>query len=161
MNGVVNRGFFAYPSAPTTVGEAVRNALDTINSGGIVNVKSWEDCRVGGKLVVQEICHEIDESQFLCADLTGINANVMFELGYAIATNKRIWLTLDTSFVNVRKEFEQLRILTTVGYQSSTNSSQIVNGFYKDCPYSDLGATVFDSYIKPNLMRDSRACFVY
>ena len=161
MNGVQSHGFYAYPSAPITVGEAVRNALNTINSSGVVNLKGWEECRVGGKLVIEEICREIDQAQFFCADLTGINANVMFELGYAIARNKRIWLTLDTSLVNVRKEFDQLRILTTVGYQASTNSSQIVNAFYRDCPYLDLGATVFDSYIKPNLTADARACFVY
>jgi hypothetical protein len=161
MNGVYTKGFYAYPSSPGTIGEAVRNALQTINSSGVVTIKSWEDCSVGGKLVIQEICNEIEASQFFCADLTGINANVMFELGYAIARNKRIWLTLDTSLVNVRKEFDQLRILTTVGYQASTNSGLIVNGFYKDSPYQDLDATVFDSYVRPNLTSDSRPFFVY
>lgn len=161
MSDNASHGFYAYPSTPASVGDAVRNAVETINSGGLVYIKGWEDCRVGGKLVIHEICREIDEAMFFCADLTGINANVMFELGYAIAKNKRIWLTLDTSLVNVRKEFEQFGILTTVGYQVSTNSSQIVNAFYKDCPYADLGATVFDSNIKPNLDTSLRACFVY
>jgi hypothetical protein len=154
-------GFYAYPSEPIAVGEVIRAAIDTINGGGIVTLKTWEDCRVGGKLIINEICTEIDSADFFCADLTGMNANVMFELGYAIARNRRIWLTLDTSIVAARKDFDQLRILTTVGFQSSTNSTLVVNGFYKDNPYLDLTATVFDSYIKPNLSPGQRSPFLY
>ena len=87
-------GFFAYPSNPQTISETIRTAVSKLNSSGLVSLKVWEDCSVGGKVIVDEICREISQADIFCADLTHLNANVMFELGYAIASNKRIWLLL-------------------------------------------------------------------
>ena len=108
--------FFAYPSEPPSIAEVIRTAIHDINRTGHVLMIGWEDCKVGGKVVIQEICREIDEAEIFCADLTGMNPNVMFELGYAIARNRRIWSALDTTFVDSKTHFDQLRILTTVGY---------------------------------------------
>jgi hypothetical protein len=161
MTGDLIAGFYGYPAAPVVIGEVIREAVAKINSGGVVCLKTWEDCRVGGKVIINEICREINNATFFCADLTGINANVMFELGYTIARNKRIWLTLDNSLTDARKEFEQLRILTTVGHQPSMNSGLLINAFYKDLPYQDLHTTVFDSEIRPHLVTDSKLYIVY
>jgi hypothetical protein len=112
---------------------------------------SWEDCKLGGKVVIQEICGAIEEADVFCADLTGMNPNVMFELGYAIAINRRIWLVLDTTFTSSKDHFEQLRILTTVGYSKYCNSKDLVAGFLKDEPYKDLQNTIFEKAIRPSL----------
>src|SRR5579863_3911983 len=109
-------GFFAYPSKPVYCGDAIRQAVGVLNGYGIISIKTWEQCQVGGKLVIYEICKAINEAQLFCADITDMNANVMFELGFAIARKKRIWLVLDPTIVESRSQFEQLRILTTVGY---------------------------------------------
>src|SRR5215510_8852336 len=55
----------------------------------------------------------------------------------------------------------ELRILTTVGHQPSMNSGLLINAFYKDLPYQDLHATVFDSEIRPHLVTDSKLYLVY
>src|SRR5580700_1844758 len=86
-------GFFAYPSN-VAVAEVIRNGTSKINDTGLVQLKTWESCKVGGKIVIGEICKEIDRANLFCADMTGLNHNVMFELGFAIARNKRIWLTI-------------------------------------------------------------------
>lgn len=143
--------FFAYPSEPPSIAEVIRTAIHDINRTGHVLMKGWEDCKVGGKVVIQEICREIDEAEIFCADLTGMNPNVMFELGYAIARNRRIWSALDTTFVDSKTHFDQLRILTTVGYSKYCNSQELVHSFYKDEPYSDIDNTVFEMAIRPNL----------
>lgn len=101
--------------------------------------------------MIDEICREIEEADIFCADLTGMNANVMFELGYAIAMNRRIWLGLDTTFVDAKSHFEQLRVLTTVGYSRYCNSKELSSGFFKDEPYNDLADTVFEKAIRPSL----------
>jgi hypothetical protein len=127
-------GFFAYPSKPVSCGDAIRQAVGILNGYGIVSIQTWEQCQVGGKLVIDEICRAIDAAQLFCADITEMNANVMFELGYAIARKKRIWLILDPTIVESKSQFEQLRILTTVGYARYSNSSEIVNRFTQDHP---------------------------
>jgi hypothetical protein len=144
-------GFFAYPSEPAMLGEAIRAAIQAINKGNRAALTSWEECKVGGKLIIEALCQAIDGASIFCADLTGMNANVMFELGYAIAKNKRIWLILDLPLAGAKSQFEQLRILTTIGYAKFCSSVDIVEKFYQDQPYTDLENTVFEQAIRPNL----------
>ena len=144
-------GFFAYPSFPPHIAETVHAAIKEIQQSAPISIKPWDDCRVGGKVIIQEICKEIDLANVFCADLTGMNANVMFELGYAIARNKRIWLALDTTLAEEKKKFDQMRILTGIGYASYCNSLDVKSMFLHDSPYLDLTETVFERAIKPNL----------
>ena len=145
-------GFLAYPSNPSTCGETIRQAVELINPQGIVSLETWEQCRVGGKLVVDEICKAIDSCQLFCADLTGMNANVMFELGYAIARNDASVSCWIRHTLNSKAQFEQLRVLTTVGYATYSNSAEIMNKFHHDRPYLDLEDTLYNSAIKRNLV---------
>ena len=79
----------------------------------------------------------------------------MFELGYAIAANKRIWLIRDDSFVDAKKEFEQLRLLTTIGYSRYLNTEQIIKSFFMDQPHLSLEQTIFKQSIEPMLSPES------
>jgi hypothetical protein len=83
-------GFFAYPSEPS-ISEIIQGAVCSVNRSKQVYIKTWEQCRVAGKVIIDELCREIDQGALFCADLTTLNANVMFELGYAIGKKKRIW----------------------------------------------------------------------
>jgi len=76
----------------------------------------------------------------------------MFELGFAIARDKRIWLIRDDSYVDYKKEYEQLRLLTTIGYRSYTNTEQIIKGFFNDRPHLTPEDTIFRQSIEPLLM---------
>lgn len=161
MSNNIVRGFFAYPSDPPSIAEYVHAAIDKINRSKSAFLKPWDQCRVGGKIVIQEICKEISSSDLFCADMTGMNANVMFELGYAIAKDKRVWLTIDNTRKHAKKEFEQLRILTTVGYADCCNSDQIVSRFYHDAPYSDIESTIFAQFVESQVSTDLRESLLY
>ena len=162
MSTALPSGFFAYPSSHPTLKEPIREFVTQLNRGNNIRVRTWEECKVGGKLIIEEICKAISGADLFLADLTGLNANVMFELGYAIARDKRIWLVLDTSYEQHQKMFEQLRILTTVGYNPCQNSQQMLAAFYKDTPLSDLGSTIYKEVIEPNLRtsRDSKIMYL-
>ena len=47
--------------------------------------------------------------------------------------------------------FEQLRVLTTIGYVSCCNSEHIIAGFYKDKPFATIENTIFQTEIKRSL----------
>src|SRR4051812_34816560 len=102
MSQIMPRGFFGYPSNPATIGETIRTAVTEINRGGVAQIRTWEGLNISGRIIIQEILQAIDESQFFCIDLTGLNFNVMFELGYAIARNKVIFPIFDDSFATHR-----------------------------------------------------------
>lgn len=161
MSTEIPSGFFAYPSTPQSIGETITAAIRKINHGQAVKLTSWEDCRTGGKIIIEEICRVIDKCDLFCADLTGLNPNVMFELGYAIAKNKRIWLIFDTTISESRKRFDQLHILTTVGYREYCNSEEIEAAFYKDQPFSDLERTIYKDSIEPSLEPGERSTLLY
>jgi hypothetical protein len=143
--------FFAFPSQPPSCGEVITNATATLERSNVVQVIPWTACSIGGVIVIKEICHHIDDSSLFFADLTGLNPNVMFELGYAIGRNKRIWLILDESYTEGKRRFQQVRILTTVGYRPYANSEDIHRSFFIDSPHLTLERTIFKEEIEPHL----------
>ena len=144
-------GFFAYASVPPSIPATIKAAIESINKTQNATLISWETLGVSGKYIIQEICDKIDDCDFFCADITTINPNVMFELGFAISRDKRIWLVRDDSYVDSKSEFDQLRLLTTVGYRPYTNSEQIIKGFFGDGPHLTLTDTIFRESIEPLL----------
>lgn len=144
-------GFFAYSSSPPSIPETIKAAVQAINRTQAVQIVPWEALKTAGKLIIGDICETIDHAQFFCADVTTINANVMFELGFAMARNKRIWLIRDDSYTDSKKEFDQLRLLTTVGYSPYVNSEQIIKAFFADQPHLTLTETIFHLSIEPSL----------
>lgn len=153
-------GFFAYPSSPQ-IAEVIRNGVSKINETGLVHLRTWESCNVGGKLVITEICNAIDDAPLFCADLTSLNHNVMFELGFAIARNKRIWPIIDPSVVETKADFAKLKLLTTVGYSSYCNSNDLQAQFLTDKPWTELNSTVFETAIKPSLSTTNVETILY
>jgi len=59
--------------------------------------------------------------------VTLLNPNVLFELGYAIAQQKLIYILYNPSFERARTDFEQFQTLTTLGYVRYSNSAEIVH----------------------------------
>ncbi|HET8630567.1 MAG TPA: hypothetical protein VFL91_24370 [Thermomicrobiales bacterium] len=95
----VPRGFFAYASRPPSLPETIRKAISLINETGAVRLDGWESAlRPAGKFMVGEICARIEEREIFACDLTSLNSNVLFELGYAITKRKRVWIVLDGSY---------------------------------------------------------------
>lgn len=157
MANTIPKAFFAYPSSGQTLKEAIQDAVPKLNNSRLVNITRWEDCSPSGNFIIKTIRKAIDEAELFFADLTGLNHNVMFELGYAIAHNKRIWLIFDDTYTEGKKMFHQLRVLSTVGYTRCCNSDDIVKGFHKERPYASIENTTFHNEIEPNLEESGSA----
>ncbi len=122
-------GFFAYSGQPKSVEESIEEAITLVNDSGIALLRSWKSYTVNGKLIIDEVTRAIDESDYFCADLTGFSDNVIFELGYAIAKNKFIFLILDHSHSESIRRYKEFSSLTTTGYHKYVNSSDILQAF--------------------------------
>lgn len=129
--------FVAYPSTPAARAEAVEQAIETISASGVVGIKGWKSLFLGGRPIISRIFEEIRKCHCFLADLTGLNPNVLFELGYAVAHRKRVWILMDTTIDKAKSDFERFQLFTTVGYQGSSNSAKIVEGFFADQPWAD------------------------
>ena len=85
----MNKTFFAYPNKPPDLGITIENAIKEINSVG-EKVLSWKALDIIGNFINKEIVDGINGRVFV-ADITVLNCNVIYELGYAnmAATKKK------------------------------------------------------------------------
>jgi hypothetical protein len=102
-----------------------------------VDITGWKSLFPNGRPIISRIFEEIRSCQCFIADLTGLNPNVLFELGYAVAHRKRIWLLLDAALERAKLEFDRFQLFTTIGYQGESSSAKIVEGFFVDQPFAD------------------------
>lgn len=131
-----SKGFFAYGSQYASSGECIEEAIEIINQNDEVNIISWKQLKISGKFVVNEVLDHIDKCDFFCCDLTGLNDNVLFELGYALSLNKIVFIINDMSIDESSKKYKELNLLTTLGYTNYTKTHDIVNGFFTDAPFN-------------------------
>ena len=144
-------GFVAYASGNPALDETVSAAVEQINTSGVAQIVTWRQLNIGGQLLLDGICDAISRADFFIADVSALNPNVLFELGFAIARRRRIWLLLDPSQANARVGFDRFQLLSTIGFREFTNSNEIVRKFYEDEPYKTPDKTVYrDLFDSPN-----------
>ena len=153
--------FFAYPSEPIQLSETIEAAIELINDGGTVDMMSWKNTRVSGKFIIDEVCKSIDNHVFFACDITLLNPNVLFELGYAIAKKKRIWVTRDETYDTSKTPYAKLEVLTTLGHSHYTNSASLVSAFYSDKPYEDLDCTIYKTAIETIIKEPEQQKLLY
>lgn len=153
--------FVAYPAQPSDRAESIETAMKAIHDGGIVDVELWTDLASSGRLLMPAICEAIDHCDIFVCDLTGLNENVLFELGYAIAKDKRIWPVVNEYLEGAKDEVARFKALRSIGYAGYTNSKDIEDSFYEEEPYRDLASTVFSDTIEPSLGSDERDSLLY
>jgi nucleoside 2-deoxyribosyltransferase len=82
-------GFYAYASLPAEIGQTIEQSV----SGSNVEVNTWKALDIPGHFISEKVIEGIDSCDFLVADISVMNFNVTYEIGYAIGKGKRVLLT--------------------------------------------------------------------
>jgi len=114
-----------YPSKPEHIGNTIQAAIEQSQSRNL-HIDTWANLDIPGYFIAGTILSQIDLCDFLLADITRLNFNVFFEIGYAIGKQKRVVPVLDKSFSPQEKEIIGLGILDTIGYSPYQNSQELV-----------------------------------
>lgn len=131
--------FFAYGGKPSLRADTMREAARGIARGG-GEVQTWEDLHVAGKILIDAITAGIDNSTAVVAEVSDLNSNVLFEVGYGLARGKHIWLAFDETDVDAARNWKELGILSTVGrVDYSANADALASRCITDDPQR-LGA---------------------
>jgi hypothetical protein len=124
--------FFAYESGHADNRDAIRKgALEYNRHQHTYHVQTWEDLRVGGAVINATIFEAIDECEIFACDMTYQNHNVLFELGYAIARQKKLLIFLNESIVGSKQQYADFKMLRGIGYDSFSSSRQINSALQK------------------------------
>ena len=77
--------FFLYPGEPRIIASAVEEGMKLISEpNSRLTLKSWRDLAISGQIVFCKICQRQRFSEVIVADVSSLNFNVLFEIGYAL-----------------------------------------------------------------------------
>ncbi|MEE2692384.1 MAG: hypothetical protein VX640_12670 [Pseudomonadota bacterium] len=120
----VKHGFVAFASSPPEIGESIRASLKMYSVIDGIRWKSWESVSNWGQPLITPIIAEIGRSDVIIADITRLNLNVTFEVGFAIGARKAIGLVTNKAIVSDKEKYEKLGVFDTIGYKEYSNSSE-------------------------------------
>ena len=137
------KGFVCYPSEPLQLATTIESAADRVNTSGPNQLETWRQMDIPGRFLADSILQKIDLADLVAADITRLNFNVTFEVGYAIGRQKRTFLISNSAFIPDEKAISQLGIYDTLGHKSYENSDEL-----SDCLASvqDISPLEFPSY---------------
>ncbi|EKB1982493.1 hypothetical protein ONF77_004448 [Vibrio parahaemolyticus] len=119
------KGFFAYAAEPRDIGDTIESSIQKVNSKGNVAVESWKALDIVGHFISEQVVSKIEECDFLLADISILNFNVTYEIGYAIGKGKRVLLVKNSSIRELGLSIRDVGIFDTIGYSTYENSDQL------------------------------------
>ncbi|MCH7811587.1 MAG: hypothetical protein IH958_03055, partial [Chloroflexi bacterium] len=85
-----------------------------------------------------------------------------FELGYAIASFKRIWISLDTTIANANRDYKRLYFgLLSVGYAAYQNHRTLADQFIADHAWSSLDDHLLNDSYRMQAPRSEQRSLLY
>lgn len=119
-------GFIAYPGQPESIAQTIRDAASLINTDSSFDFQTWEENDIAGRHLTAPIFSGLKNSNILIADITRLNFNVTYEIGYAIGVGKRAFLVRNNQFTQDKETVTKIGIFDTLGYEGYTNTEELV-----------------------------------
>lgn len=149
--------FFAYGYQPALRAEAMREVIASVNGRG-GSATGWEELKIDGQMLIESITARIDECSALIAEVSTMNSNVLFELGYAVASNKPTWLAFDESDTAAEQSWNEVALFSTVGRTDyGGDSERLVNRILASPPSESV--PLYESLLAGAKPRESNAVF--
>src|SRR5262245_35306395 len=101
-----SKALFLYPSQPETIASTIEEAVNALrNTTGNPNWLTWKDLGVSGRIIFCQVCKAIRFTDLAVVDITTLNFNLLFEIGYAIGLGKPVLPIRDTNYIKDNKVF--------------------------------------------------------
>jgi hypothetical protein len=128
--------FFAYPNEPKQIKDTIESCIKNFNTSKEL-IKSWKALDIVGSFIKDRIQSTIDEKHVLIAEISRLNFNVTYEIGYAIGRGKPILLTKNRSISQEGPSISEVGIFDTIGYVEYENSDDL-DAILRDLPNNIL-----------------------
>jgi hypothetical protein len=97
------------------------------SDGGILTIHPWEENDISGRALTDPIFEKIVGADTLIADITTMNFNVTFEIGYAIGLGKRVHLVRDANFRRDTELVDKIGIFDTLGFETYADQASLTD----------------------------------
>ena len=132
-------GVFLYPALPENQAHTIESAVEHLNLQQPNSLwTTWREFQTTGQIIFCSICRHMRFSGTIIADVTTLNFNLMFEIGFALGLELPLILIRDTSFMRDKGEFRKLGILETIGYIDFQNSAGLCNSIRSALPVTAI-----------------------
>lgn len=122
------KAFVAYPSGINLVVDAIRSAVGRANARRTDTLifETWEELDIPGRFIVSEILEHIDDAEALIADISRLNFNVVYEIGYGVGRGKRILLVKNRAVQPQSPTIQEVGIFDTLGYKEYATTEELL-----------------------------------
>lgn len=135
------RGVFLYPSDPEQIAATIESASNLLQEQDpAVTWATWKQFQTTGQVIFCAICKSLRFTDFVVADVTTLNFNLLFEIGFALGLNLPVIPIRDTSFIRDKRDFEELGLLDTIGYVDFLNSEALAASLRARLPVDGIPA---------------------
>jgi hypothetical protein len=118
--------FVAYSSKDSALADGIYDAISKANAKPLpVIYEPWVFNDVAGGPLISPILGKIDDSPFVIADITYLNLNVVYEIGFAIGRNKRAFLVRHKHTEGDKQLVKAVGIFDTLGYHEYETYSDL------------------------------------
>ena len=121
-----------YPSEPVIIANTIEEAARQLRSAASEKTwKTWKHLNISGQIIICEICKALRSTDCVVADVTTLNFNLLFEIGFAVGLGVPVLPIRDKSFEKDAKAFNELGLIDTLGYLDFQNSIDLVREILK------------------------------
>jgi hypothetical protein len=148
------KGFIAFPNEPHIIQETIILAKEKFDKENLDwELNTWIGTSKPGAFVGSNVREEINESNFLIADISVPNFNVIYEIGYAIGKSKKLILILNQGLKEAGNYLDDIGIIDTITYENYENSDDL-SKIFKNAPNkpSIFGGALYVNYQQPNFI---------
>src|SRR5580692_3480999 len=120
--------FVAYSARDHGVAAGIMDAARKANALPLpVRYEPWPFNDIAGNPLVSPILEKIDDSPFVIADITYLNLNVVYEVGFAIGRTKRAFLIRHSGTAGDKDLAKAVGIFDTLGYHEYFDAEDLKN----------------------------------
>lgn len=123
---IPSSSLFLYGQNPPEISSTIESAVEKLRT--MVSSKrwiTWKNLDIPGQIIFCEICKAMRYTDVIVADVTTLNFNLMFEIGFAVGLGLPVLPIRNTKNIVDKRQFDELGILDTFGYFDFQTSNDL------------------------------------